>query len=221
MVWAPLKLNSPLRHEPSLIGVTRSTRSFEKVTPDKAEALLGTYRSVKSKSSELIRFVNLDPKRAKRLGIDGKAIELSGIIDGASLCNMQDMLREAVKDGKVSHVSSESISGLKRAETLSSDMALQLDGVLSQSKESDIGFAWLPFAVIGAAVVGVVVLTRKPKTIIILKVPSLKSGRRLSENGRSPVPTRHASEKESEKKAVISTEENHQVEPLEGGRKPS
>ncbi len=224
MAWAPLKLGKLIpqrRPAPKALAEPKPPQAFEKLTPDKASQILGTCGSVVEKSKTLIQYVDKNRSRARQLGIETIAVELSGMIANGSLKSVLGSLETSVKENKVCHVSSASLGKLQHAEAIVSDATRQMDKQLSQANEG-VGYIWVPFAVIGAAAVGVAVLASKPKKPIVIQVPGMKNGRKkASENGKLDGHKKPVDEKkpEEDKKAAEDEELTEEEKKSDGKKK--
>ena len=210
MAWAPLKLGKLMpqrRPAPKVQAEPKPPQSFEKLTPDKATKILGSCGSVVEKSKTLIQYVDKNRLRARQLGIETIAVELSGMIESGALKSVLGSLETSVKENKVCHISQASLDKLQHAEAIVSDATRQMDKQLSQANEG-VGYIWVPFAVIGAAAVGVAVLASKPKKPIVIQVPGMKNGRKKpSEIGKVDGHKKPADEKEPEEEEKPTADE--------------
>ena len=141
---------------------------------DGNEALATLCGRVTEGSRRLADFVSRNPKLARERGLDVASMQLQGIVDRERLdevgkiCAMGSKARRMPFDPGLS-------TRLGNAERILDDAAKEMgrtdfppvteagEAVLGQQQNDGLGLSWIPFAVIGVAVVGVVVLMSQSK----------------------------------------------------------
>ena len=81
-----------------------------------AQGLLGVARSIVSRSHALVDYVDRERKEARKAGVETIAIELSAILEGGRMGDVEDALEEALSAGRTPEVTLEGFAKLRRAE---------------------------------------------------------------------------------------------------------
>ena len=171
MAWAPMKYTVPLGQSASPEAAPQPAGFSRPGTGDieKTKHLLGVCGKVLDGTNELIEFVDKNRKMARQIGIETIAIELSGLVDGARLGDVRNVLAQGVKSAQAIALSPDIVTRLGRAEMLLSEASSEIakEGVKPEpsvqktgsqmGQDSGVGYFWVPFVALGVAAIGIAI----------------------------------------------------------------
>lgn len=123
----PIKANVPqgMIHEfpapPQRAVVRKTPRYFSEVQTldiEGAARMLGVTKDIIARATSLVDYMDRNRHEARLSGIETIAIELSAILEGGRLQNVEDALEDAVRTGERPAITIEGFSKLRRAEYL-------------------------------------------------------------------------------------------------------
>jgi hypothetical protein len=142
-------------------------------SPDEAVAVL--CGKVTDGSRRLADFVTRNPRLSRERGLDVASMQLQGIVDRERLDEVQKICAMgtkgrrmpldpglAVRLGNAERILDDAVKEMVRT-GVPSAAADAVEPGLGQQEEAGLGLSWIPFAVIGVAAVGVVLLMSKKK----------------------------------------------------------
>lgn len=123
-------------------------------------------------------FVARNPRLSRERGLDVVAMQLQGIVDRERLAEVGKICAMGSKGKRIMPVDPGLATRLGNAEKLVEDSANEMNRTgtsaswsdpdsagLGQQQDGGLGLSWLPFAVIGASVLGVVILMQSKKKV--------------------------------------------------------
>lgn len=160
-------LNFPVHHRETIV-FDLPTPALEGIPDQSLLDLLHVARNVTKGAQEVVSFVDQNRDRARDLGIETIAIELTILLETGRLERVLEELERAAAEGRPAQLSDDGMRRLRKAEKLISEAnALRkptartlTPRVMGQSASNQTSTSiWIPLAILGAVVVIVGIVT--------------------------------------------------------------